>query len=177
MSTDDLSAALPALSSQKGTPVRLFFELESGDKLVVEPLRYNAGGLVLKAAGIADLVPGVAEELPSFALLGHDGKVAKEFPVSADAITSIEAFVIYPNGATWEGRIFEGKENDLRMLIWSWELGHRLHIEDKEKIFGLNLAWPDVPTTVGVLSHQAVAGCPWIEHSCPKQCDARTKVF
>lgn len=176
METDDLLAVYPALSSQKGTPVRFFFELESGENLIIEPLRYNAGGLILKATEVLEILPDVSGEPSSLSLLGHNGNVQKVFPIGMAPISNIEAFVIYPNGATWEGRIFEGQENDLSMLVWSWELGHRLNIEDKDDVFGLKLTWPDVPTTVGIISNLIIAGCPWVEHSCPKQCDARTKV-
>lgn len=178
MSTDDLLAVFPALSSHKGTPVRFILSPDSEDKFVVEPLRYNAGGLVLKAEEIAGLLPTVDKETSPLSLLGQDGRIVKEPQLSEPTppIAGIEAFVIYPSGATWEGRILEGKEDQCSMLIWSWELGHRLDIDNKEIGFGLGLAWPDVPTTVGVLSGRAAdaAGCAYIEHTC-HDCFARAK--
>lgn len=176
MSSDDLSAVFPALFSHKGTPIRLILAFASGDEFVVEPLKSNAGGLVLKADEIAPLLPGDLGETPFLSLLGHDGKIVERPHTHAPTvpIASIEAFVIYPNGATWEGSIFEGKENECSLLIWSWDLGRRLNINDKKRALGLTLDWPDVPTTVGVLSDHAAMACAYIEHTC-HDCDARAK--
>lgn len=197
---DEYLATYPALYSQKGTPVRFVMTLASKERIIVEPLRYGAGGLALKSH-IADRAlqrvtprgagsPDQAHEETKDArkrandgfhlsLIANDGRAIKHFEVPNGQISEIEAFVVYPNGSTWQGRIFEGQERELGMLIWSWDLGRRLYIDDVDKTFGLNLAWPNVPTTVGILDDGAtveVCGCRFAHHSCPNQCDILSKV-
>ncbi|MEN7551844.1 hypothetical protein AAG747_28265 [Rapidithrix thailandica] len=107
---------LPKLYSHKGTLVRLILHFDNTENLLVEPLKHQAGGLVLNP----DNMETLKFPYPQISLLTDNGKPLTTFPLSI--LTKIESFVIYPDGSTWEGRIFEGYEQRLHLLLWSWEL-------------------------------------------------------
>ncbi len=170
----------PSLYSHKGTVIRLCFYLNNGDSFIVEPLRYSAGALVLFPE-IAQQILSV-EPLPSgkFHLISNSGCIVRSFEaVPRESIKYVESFVVYPNGATWEGTIFEGDIiKELNALVWSWDIAHNLVIPELKNSFGFGSHWIDVPTIVGLLDILvSKVRCPFAQHSCPKKCNGRTKIF
>ena len=184
------AAVYPALATHKGTLLRLLLELEGGDTLMIEPLHLAAGGIALRREGLA-LFGRRPHEDQGMYVLGLDGSIVRHLAVDADRVSSASTFVIYPNGFTFEGRVFDAKElRLLHALVWSTDLARMVATPYGNEIFKFGADWPEVPTIVGLPSKTELDGlssydsaselgvvtrCPHIEHSCPNKCDDRTK--
>jgi len=172
----ELASVNPSLYSHKGTPVRYYLEFSDNSNALIEPLRTRSGGIVFNNA-LANKILNINGLLDNtISLIGNDESVTKsiDFPDGVH-LTRIEATVIYPDGSTWEGQIAKGCERCIGMLIWSWDLAHRVHAPDKRSHFGFSLPWNEVPTTVAFfIDDTTVVECGH-QHACPKMCSDITK--
>ena len=170
------TANYPSLLSHKGTLIRLRIAFDNGDRTSVEPLRYDAGGLILNAqeAGhVIDLPERLATD--RYALLKHDGSVARQFTAPGRSKpVGFETFVVYPNGGTFEGPALEGLACPA-VILWSTELARLMRSDSDRRSFVAD-HWTAVPTIVAFFDDKMQPMCPWIEHSC-HDCDYITKHF
>jgi len=95
----------PSLLSHKGTPIRIKIFFNNRKILIIEPLKFSAGGIILQVEKIKKY--GI-KNLPStkgyFYLLGHDGIIKDKIEAPKNPkITDIQSTVIYPDGTVWEG--------------------------------------------------------------------------
>jgi len=162
-------ANFPSLYSHKGTPVRIVLGLSNGEKLKIEPLKVSAGGLSLKTEVTKTLLPDAHLKDECIGLIGHDGNLITELPLK-EKIEFIRPMVVYPDGSTWEGEIVSNRVGEAGLLVWSWELGRKLSIDDSADTFQVSMDWEDVPTTVVFfenLQTEGVCGCFRNHHACP----------
>lgn len=172
----DYLSVHPSLFSHKGTPIRFLITFNSGEKISISPLQYQAAAIAFNNS-VSGILP-----LPipkgKISIINHAGNVISSFEITTGGKPeSIQPFVIYPNGSTWEGEVFENKQNDIAMLVWSWELAHRMSLDDKNLIFGFDKPWYEVPTTVAFMndsSYEGVCGCVRAHHVC-STCDFVSK--
>ncbi|HCA5286885.1 TPA: hypothetical protein MW252_003002 [Acinetobacter nosocomialis] len=140
----------PSLNSHKGIPVRIFFELNSGAKLLIDPLKYGAGGIVLNSTNASKILLNEPLSDCKISLISNFGKVIKTYSLEQEEfIHKIEFFIIYPDGSTWQGKILEKNAWNISFLVWSWKLARKLNLNGNvNEIFGMSLNWPEVPTAI-----------------------------
>lgn len=172
-----LIANYPSLLSHKGTLIRLRITFANDERISIEPLRYAAGGLILKSTAAKALID-IPDEYGAtqLALLGHDGRCVRTFSVPSNPEPkAFESFVVYPNGSTFQGAILENQAATPALLIWSTELVRRMKVENDRKVFTAS-HWSEVPTIVSFIDATQHILCMWKEHSCP-DCSFMTKSF
>ncbi len=163
------------LFTHKGTPVRLALTLNSGEVLLIHPLRHEAIGLLLKPLkeGANFGLAGDYEE-GKIHLLGGEGYSVFTIEINdSEYITGIESFVIYPDGTTWRGNILEGQENKVSLMVWSTDLAQQLNSDISQQFVADS--WEQVPTIVSVIDDEIKGDCTRISHSCG-DCDKSSKL-
>ncbi|HCV05076.1 MAG TPA: hypothetical protein DG048_20785 [Pseudoalteromonas sp.] len=170
-------ANLQTLGTHKGNLLRLGLHFSSGDKYYIEPLSIGAAGIVLKSYGL-DSILQMALTPRGYALLGPDSSIIGEFEPPGELIR-IESLVLYPSGRVWEGSL-DDEIKTSSALIWNWDLAWHLDLPDHQIRFGMGNHWRDVPTLIGINTEltdniSTAPACTRIEHSCPRQCDERSK--
>jgi len=165
----------PSLFTHKGTPIRVKFFSKKKLILLIEPLKFSAGGIILqpdkiKKNGIKKL--SLAKGF--FYLLGHDGTIKHKIKAPQDLnITDIQSTVIYPDGTVWEGSLSKAATENPIALIWSTELSYFLEDKGLTNSFSKN-HWTEVPTIVTITTKGTKGSCYRIEHTCP-DCDKLSK--
>jgi hypothetical protein len=184
------AAVYPALATHRGTLLRLTLGLVDGSSLVIEPLHFQAGGLVLCSEGFA-LFGRQTPDDSGIYLLGLDASQIRRIETAKSDVEHVATFVVYPNGFTFSGRILEREQlNDLHALVWTTDLARLVKTDLANEIFRFDADWPDVPSVVGLPSKELldeirrppdlsdierVASCRFVHHTCPSQCNDRTK--
>ena len=169
MSKDD-DVTPPKVLSHKGPLIRLLIMFDTGKSksLLIEPLRYSAAGVILKPDN-ATVFLELGRELPSdnIHLVDDDGSVISSIENIGKTVTQMETMVLYPNGATWSGRIGEGHENKVPLIIWDFKLSLKYKNQKHYTSYD-NCPWPEVPTIEYPIDGNGVGRpCQYIRHNDP----------
>ncbi len=166
----------PSLLSHKGTPIRIKFFSKKREFLLIEPLKFSAGGIILQADKIKKYgIQNIPNAKGFFYLLGHDGTIKEKINVSPGLkITDIQSTVIYPDGTVWEGSLSKAAIENPIALIWSTELSFSMGNKTLINAFSKN-HWSEVPTIVTISPKETKGSCYRIEHTC-SDCDKSSKL-
>lgn len=156
------------LLKDKGTPIRLVFELSNGKFVLINPLEYSSVGLIINHPTNLNL--GTID------LVDETNKIVASIELNKETrIIKIESFVLYPDGSTWTGRILNEKESNIEKMIWSKTLSDNLNLKEISSQF-INEDWRKTPTIISIYSDLICGDCTRISHTC-SDCDKFSKTI
>ncbi|KAB0462015.1 hypothetical protein [Vibrio kanaloae] len=160
---------MKSLNTHKGTVVRAIVEFNDGTKEFVEPLNDNVGGIVLDPTRFSSAssltIPPTNE---AFLILDNGSK--SRSVSNKSGFKKIEAFVIYPDGTTWQGRI-DNKYDDSFAFLWSDNLIQKNSDQSAIQSFYGTFQWEKIPTTLVLFGNVLSGGNCGTGHACGKQCE------
>jgi len=160
---------MKSLNTHKGTVVRAIIEFNDGIKEYIEPLNDSVGGIVLDSSRFSSASSIKIQPTNETLLILEDGSINKSIS-SKSGIKKIEAFVIYPDGTTWQGRI-DNKYDDSFAFLWSDNLIQKNTDKSTIQNFYGMFQWEKIPTTLVLFGNVRSGGNCGTGHSCGKQCD------
>lgn len=159
---------MKTLNTHKGTVVRAILEFENGIQQYIEPLHDSVGGIVLDNRKFNHA--SKLEISGSGTVVISDSGVSLQ-PFTCDSrLLRLEAFVIYPDGSTWQGSVGKDLENVFDYL-WGDKLIQSMVNKEVVANFYGNYDWKKIPTTL-ILYGESLTGAECHrEHACGKQCE------
>lgn len=137
------------ISDKKGNIIRLLIEHENKSKDIINPLKEKIAGISFSSDflnKIFEIPNPIDVNNDELTLINSEGKKIRNMDIKSK-ITKIIAFVLYPDGTTWEGNI-SNKIDDIGLLIWEDNITSLIKNKKIVKNFLFENIWEDRPTTL-----------------------------